>query len=637
MRRLVLALALGLLSCMAHAGSLPRDSGAINVRDYGATGNGVTDDTKALLAAIAASGGDTGATFWRDHIVYLPDGVYRVSAPLLKRYANGGFASGLMLVGQSRAGTIIRLTDGAPGFGDAHQPEAVIFSTSKLLAGSPTAGGKNYAQRGEGNDAYMNSVEDLTVDVGTGNPGAIGIDYLANNLGAIRDVLVTAGSGSGAVGISMTRKWPGPALLSDVEVRGFGIGIDVAQPEYALTFEHVRLLGTREIGLRNDGNSLAIRDLVVESKGTAIANTSAAGLIAMADSRLDSSGDGDTAIANAGTIVMRNVRVAGMLREVRVGGGLAPPREGLSGTLTGAEQWVPQAAEPKQPALRAAEPPDAPHIPADEWVNVARFGALPDSPQDPTDGLRRAFASGAATVYLPQGTYEVSGPIDIPPTLRRIVGMNATLKVAPHRPPDFARSSGVLRVRTQGQPLVIERLAFENYNMGPQVAIELAAPRDTVIRDVIAAGATLVDRKSSGGRLFLEDTCCGTMVLAGAQPVYARQLDTEGGGVRIQSTATPLWILGLKTEGNCTVLDARDGAVTDIFGGLLYMVAQTDTPVPAFRIANSVLSATYAEASLRPRSHYDVYVQDAAGSEVDVAAFPTRGYGRIVPALSAGR
>ena len=68
----------------------------------------------------------------------------------------------------SRTATIIQLTDNAPGFGDANAPRGVIMTTAKLLDGTPTSGGKDYTHKGEGNDAYENFVENLTVDVGNG-------------------------------------------------------------------------------------------------------------------------------------------------------------------------------------------------------------------------------------------------------------------------------------------------------------------------------------------------------------------------------------------------------------------------------------------------------------------------------------
>src|SRR5262249_27973330 len=176
----------------AARAQFPGDSGALNVRDFGAKGDGQHDDTAALIAVIAAAGTDTGAFFWRTRPIFLPAGTYRVSDTLVKRYQNGKFGSGMMLIGEGASNTTIRLADRAPGFGDAAAPRAVIMTTAKLLDGTPTSGGKDYTHKGEGNDAYENFVERLTIDVGGDNPGAIGIDYLANNIGAIRDVRVVA-------------------------------------------------------------------------------------------------------------------------------------------------------------------------------------------------------------------------------------------------------------------------------------------------------------------------------------------------------------------------------------------------------------------------------------------------------------
>jgi len=116
--------------------------------------------------------------------------------------------------------------------------------------------------------------------------------------------------------------------------------------------------------------------------------------------------------------------------------------------------------------------------------------------------------------------------------------------------------------------------------------------------------------------------------------VFARQLDTEGGDTRIVNDGAALTILGLKTEGNCTVLDNRRGANSIILGGLLYIVGDADPAVPAFRDANGGLVASFVEESFRRTSRYTVYLRGPA--KVDASAFRARGYGRIVPWLSAG-
>ena len=604
------------LACGAAAEKLPPDGGIVNVRDFGARGDGRHDDTAALLRAIAAGGADTGRNFWQDRIIYLPDGVYRVSATLLKRYSNGGFASGMILMGESEAHTMIRLADHAPGFGNPASPRSIIFTSSKLLDGTPTSGGKDYTNKGEGNDAYMNSVEDLTVDAGKGNPGAIAIDYLANNIGEIAHVTLTAPAGSGLIGLSMTRKWPGPALIRDLTVHGFGCGIATAQTEYGLTFENI-LLDGQGVALRNDQNALALRGLVIRGKGRAIVNKGPKGFIALENARIETpqpAGD-HPAFDNDGVMVLRNVA-------------LAPPGASgrrFDGILSGA-QWTSKPPPSWLPALS-----QAPTAPQGAWVNATKFGAVPDPGRDSTDGLRRAFASGATAVYLPHGIYAISDSITIPASVHRIMGFYSTIRILPTRQPGFQRSSGMFDVSTGGEPLAIEKLAFDNTNQGHQLAIALSGPRDMLVRDVVAAGVDLMDRKATGGRLYIQDVCCGRMQIAGPQPVQAEQFDTEGGGVRIVNLGSPLRLLGLKTEGIATILDNRAGAHSDIFGGLVYMVREGH-PLPAFLNKDGWLSASFAEESLRPNSHYDIYL---AGGRIHAAeTFPARGLGRFVPDLT---
>ena len=57
----------------------------INVKDYGAVGDGTTDDTAALLAAIyvaAAKGTSRAGLAWKGASVFLPSGQYRITQQL---------------------------------------------------------------------------------------------------------------------------------------------------------------------------------------------------------------------------------------------------------------------------------------------------------------------------------------------------------------------------------------------------------------------------------------------------------------------------------------------------------------------------------------------------------------------------
>ena len=594
-----------LLGGSALADPFPAKSGIVDVRDFGAKGDGETDDTSALLKAIASSGDDSGPSFWQDRIIYLPTGTYRISAPLVKRYGNGGFGSGMILIGESRERTIIRLADHAAGYDDAKHPRAVLFTSSKLIDGTPTSGGKNYAQLGEGNDAYMNFVENLTIDVGEANPGAIALDYLGNNIGAIRHVTLRAPAGSGAIGLAMTRKWPGPTLVQDIDIEGFATGIATAQTEYGLTFEHLRLRGQTATAWHNSQNSLAIRDIEASGPAAILVNEGDKGFVAIEDGKIG-------ALQNESFVTARRLSIAGQTHD---------------GVLRGMADWS-SAKEPER-AEPLVEPPSPPTTPSEKWASAATFGASGDPEQDATEALRKAVASGADTLILPHGTYMITDSIEIPASLQRIVGMNSTLRVMQRRSPNFPRFNGMFRILTDGSPLFIERMAFDNSNQGDQLALELSGGRDLVVRDVVSAGVTMLDRKEHGGRAFLEDICCGRLQLAGPRPVVARQFDTEGGGIRIANKGAPLSILGIKTEGVCIVVDNRDGARTDIFGGLLYVVRDgAGATIPAFQNADGWLSASFVEESLRDASRYQVYLARAPA-----VAFPQRGYGRFVPDL----
>src|SRR6185437_9429797 len=177
------------------------------------------------------------------------------------------------------------------------------------------------------------------------------------------------------------------------------------------------------------------------------------------------------------------------------------------------KKWEPRQSQ-LDPTLTDAPP--LPNDPVDHWVNVLHYVKPGKQAQDITEALRQAMATGAATIYLPYGRYTISDSIGIPPTLRRFVGMNASLTVTPERKPEFARDAGMLRIDQPGPPLTIERLAFDMTDLGDQLAVDQTAQRDVTLRDIVTAGTSLLNRSAGGGRVFIEDVCCGSLRLAGA-------------------------------------------------------------------------------------------------------------------------
>jgi hypothetical protein len=596
----------------------PSSAGALNVRDFGAVGDGVHDDTAAFVSALAQS--SERAEHWHVRIVEVPAGTYRVSDTIAKRFPDGSYNAGLVLIGAGESRTLIKLADGAPGFADPAHPKAVIFTTGKGFAQSPKNG---YALRGEGNDGFSNFVESLTVDVGR-NAGAIGIDYLANNQGALRAVTVR---GAGRVGISLARSWFGPGLLDKVTVDGFDVGLDVASIDYGVTIDGLTLIGQRQTALRNLDNLVAVHGLTVRSganpAATAIDNASAASLLVVDGGRIE--GHGPAAVQNRGFTYVRDLETSGF--DTFLGTGV---RAGTALDGVYQESKLISRAAPSWALHGKAEPLPASDPPA-RWANVASFAGpgehLGEDGADATAALRAAFASGAHTVFFPFGIYTIKANIDIPPNVQRIVGMNSTIVWTPSgtdRALDDP-ASGLLRTRNREDSLLIEKFFFL-FPKGGRVAIEHAGSGALVIRDVVGMGAVF-QRDSQGGPLYASNLSGGFLLkVSGNAPVYGRQVDTEGGGarggtakVRITNDGAPMWILGLKSEGNNTLVASSDGAVTDILGTLVAPL--TSASVPLFTTADARLQATGVEIAFKPDTTYQWLLQGSMkGVDVSVPA-----------------
>ncbi len=119
---------------------------------------------------------------------------------------SNGWRAGFFLQGESKQGVVLKLPDNATGFTNAASPKAVLKTGSE---------NPNNTSGGDGNQAFRHYIRNLTIDVGSGNAGAVGIDFITNIRGGIYNVTVrsAAPEGSGHAGILMDRAWPGPGIF----------------------------------------------------------------------------------------------------------------------------------------------------------------------------------------------------------------------------------------------------------------------------------------------------------------------------------------------------------------------------------------------------------------------------------------
>ncbi len=228
-----------------------------NVRDYGAKGDGSSDDTAAIEQAICQNIGSK--------IIYLPEGIYNVNRRLEGKSCDGEWQPYLRIVGQNRDGTLIRLAPEAVGFANSGNPRSVVHTASGLFVEQPKP---DRPAEGTGNEAFGNYVENLTIDTG-GHKGAIALDFAGSNVAAVRDVTLR---GQGAVGLSLARTVNGPLLVKNLRVEGFDIGVDTAAFEGGVTLEHISLTGQGTAAIRNRGGVLTVRDLKSTNTVPAVIN-----------------------------------------------------------------------------------------------------------------------------------------------------------------------------------------------------------------------------------------------------------------------------------------------------------------------------------------------------------------------------
>ena len=99
--------------------------------------------------------------------------------------------------------TIIKLKDNCPGF-EFGQQRAVV----------------NFMQGERSNVAMSNYFENMTIDIGKGNPGAVGLIFFANNSGAVRNVKIKSSDEhyAGAIGFWLKNEIASACNVYDLNI-----------------------------------------------------------------------------------------------------------------------------------------------------------------------------------------------------------------------------------------------------------------------------------------------------------------------------------------------------------------------------------------------------------------------------------
>lgn len=569
----------------------PEDSRIANVKKFGAKGDGVTDDTAAIRMAIKntsdAKTNNGGTSF-----IYFPNGTYLVNQTLV--WPSTTYFSRI-LQGESQDGTIIKLKNKAVGFGNAKSPKAV-FSTF---------------EGGSTGSAFRHSIYNLTVDVGSGNPGADGIRFISNNQGGIRDVTIRSTDGQGRAGLAMDKAWPGPSMIKNVRVIGFDYGIFAVGPEYSLTFEHITLENQKVAGISNIWNLLSIRGLISRNAVPAIKSGASdnpndgRSYTLVIDGNFTGGSVKNAAIeVNAGSIFVRNIKTSGYQAVVKKGSDVVPGTS-IAEYVSG-QTYSLFSSPQKSLSLPVVEVPTVPWDDLSKWANVEAYGANGKDDKDDTAGIQSALDSGKTTVYFPTGNYKISHTLYVRGNVHRVIGLESYLEVIN---PLRSQTNPVFRFESGNQNVVVLERFVTNFGSLNYTWFEHSSPKTLVLRNIAINSAKSYRNRIGAGRLFIEDVTGGDWVFK-HQEVWARQLNPENQGKKIVNDGGKLWILGLKTEKAGTIIETKASGKTEILGGLIYPVQPVPAEQPAFINDGSSLSVSIAESCYSGDYNYKVIVRE---------------------------
>ncbi|GEM_PF-1187570 len=504
----------------------PNDAGVVDVRDYGAIPDDGVDDTAAIQAALDdhPSG---------NHIIYFSNGVYNISDQLT--FADTQKRN--ILQGQNRDETILKLEDN------------LDFDQSVIFTGTPPA------QR------FRNSIRNLTVDIGSGNPEATGISFMANNQGTLSDVKIVSADGQGNIGLDLAPDENGPLLVSNVHIIGFDVGIRTLNPTASQTLENVRLEGQNQYGWTNFNQSVYVRNLQSINEVTAVWNQPDGGSeFTLLDANLLGVGEaaGEPGIWNQKGMYVRNVETAGydlaILQDDKGRGNESQP-DGLVAEWIARGEFASLFETPGTMLnLPVVETPDVPWDDLADWASPLEFGGTPDDGIDDTDAIQAAIDSGASTVYLPNGVWNLDGTVELRGNVQRFLGTEADLQ--------SSNLTGSIRL-ADGTPstVVVERL-----DAGSITFVHDSDRTMVLAHSIINA----YENTAPGtGDLFVEDVSGGPWTLTN-QDVWMRQINPETtSSPRILNDGGNLWILGYKTEDEGIIVETTNGGQTELIGAFL--------------------------------------------------------------------
>ena len=150
----------------------------------------------------------------------------------------------IQIFGESRENTVIRLADHSEGFEKGSRKPVLSFNRAHKEDKEST------------NCAQMNTLEDITIDCGSGNEGAVGVLYASSNCGRIENVTIRAGAGFCGLDLDYSSE----ACIRNVTIEGFDYGMHTGHTS-PVVMDHIDFSRNNIAGILTKNGNISLRDI----------------------------------------------------------------------------------------------------------------------------------------------------------------------------------------------------------------------------------------------------------------------------------------------------------------------------------------------------------------------------------------
>jgi len=542
-----------------------KNSGVVDiVKTYGIDKTGKTDVTLLLQKAI-----DSNNT-WRT--LYLPNGTYLVSNTVHWKLdpspTNPG--RGPILQGQSRKGTIIRLRDNSG------------------LSGPVLKTGSGVAQ------CFNRGLHNLTVNTGTGNPSAAGVNWFGNNESIMSNVDIVSADNNGSIGLDLAGGEQGPCMVKKVYIKGFKTGVR-CDALNAVTMSHISLANISTVGITNVNNPLYVDSLTATNLGVTVVNNS--GIMVVANAYLTGTNSSVPAISNSGTMFCRTITTQGFQRAI-TSGGTPPTGATIDEFSSGGSKSIIAGSATRTLGVPVRFAPDPDWDPdTNHWANMETVkGGLGVRLSDIVAMQKALDSSSITTILLPWSKqYTFNDTIRVRGATQRIIGTAGQM-------------AGTGAIVVEDGPGASPVVKFERIGLGVPLIVRCSR---TVVVEAMEGGYIYGD---GTGNLFITDITGYAYIRGPQQKCYMWHYDAEPGEYdNLVISGGRTRIFGWKTEAWGTKVKMTGGAL-EMLGFLSYNYGAKTGPL--ISIINSAFSVACMSQTNFDGNPYNQLVHEERNGQI---------------------